>query len=36
MMLEFFDLNQLLICVDGLDEAEGHRKLIETCIDDTK
>jgi len=32
-MAELFDLNQLLICVDGLDEAAMHRELIERSID---
>jgi len=32
-MSKLFDLNQLLICVDGLDEAAEHRELIERSID---
>ena len=32
-MTKLLDLNQLLICVDGLDEATEHRELIEHSID---
>ena len=33
-VMELYDLKQLLICIDGLDEAAAHRELIETCVDD--
>jgi Leucine-rich repeat (LRR) protein len=32
-LAELFDLNLLLICIDGLDEAAAHRELVENSID---
>jgi hypothetical protein len=32
-MAELFDLNLLLICIDGVDEAAAHRELVENSID---
>jgi hypothetical protein len=32
-MVELFDLNLLLVCIDGLDEAAAHRELVENSID---
>ena len=33
VMAELFDLNHLLVCIDGLDEAAAHRELVEKSID---
>ncbi len=34
-ILELFDLDHVLICIDGLDEAAQHQDLVEGIIDDT-
>ena len=34
MVIELFDLQQVFVCIDGLDEAASYRELIETAIDE--